>query len=100
MTSLVHLNLISGVGPQTIRQLIGGYGLDGLDQLYVASAYEITMRCHLTSAVAALIVAGLADKRILDEELELLAKHHCRAVTLYDGEYPELLKQGIVPPTL
>ncbi len=117
---LLHLTLISGVGPATIIKIIKGLFLELypelqyvslmeiidaqesllLEKLYTFNVYDFVKICGLFDKTAQSIVAGLADQNMLEQECSLIDKHNVRIVSILDGEYPEILKQIHLPPII
>ncbi len=92
--SLIHLNLMQGVGPKTIQQLVEVFG----------SAVE-ALKASDKDIQEALQKAGSTTPpglRLLyyplKHELELIRQHGCSIVTLYDDAYPLHLKDIDSPP--
>jgi DNA processing protein len=51
-----------------------------------------------THLIAQRLVAGLANKTVLDEELNLIAKNNINWITIADDQYPKLLREIYLPP--
>jgi len=96
--TLLHLSLISGIGPATVARLCEVVSAEKLDDLYLWSASDFVARAHLSLAVAEALVKGLRERTLLEQELEFITKHEVRCCTLADEAYPELLKQIHYPP--
>ena len=94
---LLHLSLISGIGPAVVEKLVQAIGFERLHDIYVWRVQDF-MRFQISAATSQQLVAGLADKKILEKELALIEKYTINWVTLYDSEYPELLKNTYLPP--
>ncbi len=97
---LLHLSLIKGVGPAFVARILKYITIENLADLYQYTITDFIHKIGLTESAAQLVHAGLADKKPLDYELMLLAKHSCSIVTIVDQEYPALLKQIHLPPTV
>ena len=95
---LLHLNLIPGIGAQTIKKILDTYPVEYLPDMYRLSALDIEHRIRIPSAYAQKIVAGLSDMRVLEQEEALLAQHGIRFTTIIDTDYPELLRHIHAPP--
>jgi len=96
--TLLHLSLISGIGPATVEKLVAGFSLETVADIYQFSESDFSARCGVSQRVAHLIVAGLKDQRRLDFELELMQLHDITCLTIADEAYPALLKQIHLPP--
>lgn len=94
---LLHLSLIPGVGPATVKRLLEQ---KRFVDLYGCSVGELVYDFGLSTKGAQSLVAGLKDRTILEVELELIHKHDIRLVTLVDPAYPPLLKEIDAPPTV
>lgn len=94
---VLHLSLISGVGPSAVERLLLYLSYEQFDALYTASAQDF-QRWGLSEAASAKIVAGLADMRLLDVELARLEKYQIQFVTAFHDTYPALLKHAHLPP--
>lgn len=98
--TLLHLSLIENTGPATIEKLVQALSFDQLDKLYFLSAKELQELTGLSYATAQRIVLGLQDKKILEQELLLLERNNIACITLFDKEYPPLLKNIHLPPVV
>lgn len=115
---LLHLSLLQGVGPATTISLIQSLGTKDqrflhrdlwwqwaadidLNQIYSFTVQDCQQVVGTTLKTAQMVVDGLADKGWLETELKLLEKHRdIRLITIFDDEYPELLKHIPCPPLL
>ena len=95
---ILHLSLIQGIGSATIRKIIGSF--TSLSLLYTLSLKELQYNLPISAASAALIYQGLADKRLLENELLLCQRQGIQIVTVLDDTYPLLLKEIHIPPAL
>ena len=93
--SLIHLNLIQGVGLKTVQILRDVFG--SADKALQATPDELKKNDQLSSTVCDL----LTHKPVLypvERELELIHKYGCQVITLYDAAYPSHLKEIDTPP--
>ncbi len=95
--SLIHLNLIPGIGNHTIRRLLAGFG--SAEKSVAATSEELAQIDGLTPDVRQQLIDG-RSRAPLAQELELIERHQCHIVTIADGSYPPLLKQIDDPPVL
>ena len=95
--SLIHLNLIPGIGNHTIRRLLAAFG--SAEKSVAATSEELAQIDGLTPDVRQQLIDGRA-RAPLAQELELIEQHQCRIVTINDDTYPPLLKQIDDPPAL
>lgn len=95
--SLIHLNLIQGVGPKTVQILRDVFG--STERALQATPDELRKIDRLSPAVCDLLI----HKPVLypiERELELIHKYGCQVVTLYDAAYPLHLKEIDTPPVV
>ena len=95
--SLIHLNLIPGIGNHTIRRLLTAFG--SAEKSLAATSEELAQIDGLTPDVRQHLIDG-RSRAPLAQELELIEQHQCHIVTLDDESYPPLLKQISDPPVL
>jgi len=95
----LHLSLIKGVGVSTCRKLYQALHGD-IEHLYAMDAAQIMQRAHIPQALAQGIVSGLKDRSLLDRELLLIEKYSISWYTLFDDQYPALLKEIHSPPLI
>lgn len=96
--ALLHLSLIEGIGPVTIKTLIAS-GVQPAD-LYACSSRDLVERCGLAVSSAQKIVAGLSSYQDLDREMRLLEQYGVQWTTLGSSDYPELLAAIHAPPVV
>lgn len=102
---IVHLSLIPGIGPAALVRLLaviksGTIFGDSYTILYDFSQADLQNYGKLNQETARRIAHGLACKRLLEEELELIDRHKISLLTLDDTCYPELLKEIHLPPMI
>lgn len=98
---ILHFSLIEGVGPSTIHEIIAHKPWDlDLQDLYQMGVSELMRLFPLTVTKAELVVQGLANKAVLQRELEFIQMHDVNWMTVYHNEYPDLLKHINAPPTI
>ncbi|MEX0940593.1 MAG: DNA-processing protein DprA [Candidatus Babeliales bacterium] len=97
---ILHLSLISGVGPILLSKLLAYYSVDQLNILYALTQSDFMHTIGLTEMQAQKIVAGLADKCLLEQELTLINKYNVQWITIADLQYSHLLKEIHMPPTV
>ena len=95
--SLIHLNLIPGIGNHTIRRLLAAFG--SAEKSVAATSEELAQIDGLTPDVRQQLIDG-RSRAPLAQELELIDQHQCHIVTINDDTYPALLKQIDDPPVL
>ena len=95
--SLIHLNLIPGIGNHTIRRLLAAFG--SAEKSIAATSGELAQVDGLTPDVRQQLIDG-KSRAPLAQELELIEQHQCHIVTISDETYPRLLKQIDDPPVL
>ena len=93
--SLIHLNLIQGIGLKTVQVLRDVFG--STEKALQATPDELRKTDQLSPTVCDLLI----NKPVLypiERELELIGKYGCQVVTLYDAAYPPPLKEIDTPP--
>ncbi len=94
--SLIHLNLIQGVGLKTVQVLRDVFG--SAERALRATEDELKKIDGLSPSICDLLIR----KPVLypvERELELINEYGCQVLTLYDDAYPPHLK-GIDSPPL
>jgi DNA processing protein len=93
---ILHLSLIDGIGSETIKKIVYQGDLD------VSSLYQMQERDLVAFGVhpkqASMIVQGLKDRRLFDQELDLIERYGIKYITLDQDKYPFLLKHIYGPP--
>ena len=93
--SLIHLNMIQGVGLKTIQILRDVFG--SAEHALQATSDELSKIDRLTPAMRDLLRRKPVQYPI-ERELELIEEYGCQVLTLYDTAYPTLLKEIDTPP--
>ena len=93
--SLIHLNMIQGVGPKTVQVLRDVFG--SAERALQAKSDELGKIERLTPAMRDLLRRKPVQYPI-ERELELIQEYGCQVLTLYDATYPALLKEIDTPP--
>lgn len=110
--TLLHLSLISGIGPSAFSRICKGLlGRQDVNysqfeelqsipftDLYSYSSSKMQQQFGFSPALADTLIGGLLDMGILDEECGLLEKHNISLVTILDDDYPVLLRTIFAPP--
>jgi DNA processing protein len=95
--ALVAMNMIDGVGPVRVRQLLEHFG-DASAVLRASRAQLLQVRG--IGQETAESIANWEKTVDLAAELKRVADFGCRIVTQAEEEYPELLRQIYDPPTV
>ena len=96
--SLIHLNLIPGIGSKTIQDLLQAF--ESAEQVLALTASEIkNIETEINQSVLQRIVYE-KSRVLIDREMELIQKHDCEVITLTDPVYPTLLKEIADPPPI
>ncbi len=93
---VLHLSLLTNINPVVVHAILQSPEL--LPDLYAASASMLMRTYGIPQEVADKLVAGLANKTILEAECTLIKQHNIKVMTLLDDDYPYLLKQIHLPP--
>ncbi|MCK5632988.1 DNA-processing protein DprA [bacterium] len=97
----LHLSLIDGIGPVTIKKLVDAKPADmNMVDLYQMTSSDIVHRFHMSRSVAQKIVQGLSSDELLNKELALIEKYNVQFTTLGSREYPEFLANIHAPPAV
>lgn len=96
---LLHLSLISGIGPAVVQVLLDAMPHNQLQDIYCYAPNDF-VALGIRQALAYALVDGLADKQRLEQELTLIQKHNIVVVSLLHEAYPALLRQIYLPPTV
>lgn len=99
-STLLHLSLIKDIGPATIEKLVQTVSFFTLKNIYNVSAKELISLANLPESKAKLIVDGLKNKKLLEDELNIIAKNSIEFLCVYDSDYPDILKNSHLPPTI
>ena len=94
--SLIHLNIIPGIGSQTVRTLINAFG--SAEQVLVAQKSDLKA-LGLAHDVCQQFISGKSSVSV-EQELELIEKFDCQVVTIDDAMYPQSLRQICDPPLI
>lgn len=98
---ILHLSLIEGIGPAVVGALVERHAATGdLASIYEMSAYNVRVTYGFSADTAEKIVTGLQDTKRLEIELKLIEKHHIQWATAWCAQYPKILKEIHLPPTV
>jgi DNA processing protein len=97
--TILHLSLINGIGPATIKLVIENIAREKLPQIYTYSASDF-QACGIYFERAVKIVTGLKDQSLLDKELALIQKYNISWCVLGSSEYSSLLASIEQPPAI
>lgn len=95
--ALVALNLIEGVGPIRVRQLLEFFG-EASNVLKASKQQLLTVRGIGEETAAA--IHGWENSVDLAAELQRIADYGCHVVTQTDAEYPAMLREIYDPPVV
>lgn len=98
LMALLHLHL-SRATPTMIYHIAREIGYDNLAKVYTYTVTDFA-RVGIEEAKAEKIIATLANAKILQDELQLIADHHVEVITFWCPQYPALLKQIHIPPVV
>jgi len=94
-TALIILNMISGIGPIRVRDLISVFGSPA--QILSASQAELSSTSGIGKK-AALDISSWQKNVNYEEEIALTEKAGVKIITQVDHEYPSALKEIYDPP--
>jgi len=95
---LLRLSSVPRIGPQKIRALVAHF-LDPSEVL-TASPRELIQVAGIDKKLASAIAHHKEGERFADEQLKRLNRTGGRILTIWEKEYPELLKKIYDPPAL
>ena len=95
--SLIHLNMIQGVGLKTVQVLRDVFG--SAERALQATPGELSKIDRLSPAMCDLLRRKPVEYPI-ERELALIQEYGCQVLTLYDAAYPSQLKEIDTPPLL
>ena len=93
--SLIHLNMIQGVGLKTVQVLRDVFG--SAERALQATSEELSKIERLSPTMRDLLSRKPVQYPI-ERELEWIHEYGCQIVTLYDDAYPARLKEIDTPP--
>ena len=93
--SLIHLNMIQGIGLKTVQRLRDVFG--SAERALQATPDALEKVDQLSPAMCDLLKRKPIQYPI-ERELELINQYGCQVVTLYDDSYPHWLKEIDTPP--
>ena len=93
--SLIHLNMIQGVGLKTVQILRDVFG--SAERALQATSEELRKIERLSPTMQDLLSRKPVQYPI-ERELEWIHEYGCQIVTLYDDAYPSRLKEIDTPP--
>ena len=98
---ILHLSLIEGVGPATIQTIMQLHRSDiSVSDLYSFSETDWVNNYGVKNHMAGLIVTGLENKKILENELSLIENHAIEWTVVGSEKYPSLLAEIYMPPAV
>jgi DNA processing protein len=93
---LLQLSSVPRIGPQKIRNLIAHFHSPA--EVLRASPRELIRVPGIEKKLASNIVHNKGAARFADEQLKRVNRIGARIITIWDAEYPELLKKTYDPP--
>lgn len=95
---LLRLSSVPRIGPQKIRALIARFKTPG--EVFLASARDLTSVPGIDKKLASNILHHTIGEKFAEEQLKRVHSLGARIVTLWDKEYPDLLRKIYDPPAL
>ena len=93
---LLRLSAVPRKGPQKIRTLDAHFKTP--DNVFLASARELVTVPGIDKKLASNILHHTTEEKFADDQLRQLNKYGARIITLWDKEYPDLLRKIYDPP--
>ena len=98
---ILHLSLIDGIGPVTIKKLLRNKPETfALVDLYNVQAADCMRLFGFSHTISQKIVAGLRNKKNLEKELSLIEKYNINWTSLWQDDFPQLLSEIYAPPSV
>lgn len=94
-SEILRLLSIPGIGPRRSMDLYNKFG--SLQGIFSANPNSLTELPGITSKIAQAIKSPM-DQELLDGQSYLIDKFDVKMITLWDDQYPEMLKQIYDPP--
>jgi DNA processing protein len=98
LRELLRLSSVPRIGPQKIRALVARFKTPGA--VFLASARELTGVPGIDKKLASNILHHSTGEEFADEQLARLQHSGARIVTLWDKDYPDLLRKVYDPPAM
>jgi len=95
---LLHLSSVPRIGPHKIRTLVSHFG--DPSAVLRATPRELVRVPGIERKLASNIVHHKGGERFADDQLRRLNRAGGRILTIWDTEYPELLKKTYDPPAV
>src|SRR5579872_6591333 len=97
---ILHLTLLEGIGPAVINRIVNNKSAHiSWADLYHFNSFDF-MQLGLPERIAQQITLGLADRALLEKELNLIERHAINYCLISSDLYPELLKHIYLPPSI
>jgi DNA processing protein len=93
---LLRLASVPKIGTQKIRALVAHF--KSVDAVFDAPVKELVKVSGIDKKIASHIVHHTDDEKFADEQLKRLNRTNGRILTIWDNDYPELLKKIYDPP--
>ena len=88
---------IPGIGGGKVRQIFSIF--NSADDVVRTPLKQLTRIDGIDTKTAQLLKSG-GDERLVDQQLTQLEKEHARCVTIWDEQFPALLKKTAAPPVV
>jgi len=95
--ALLTLSAVPGIGPNRLRALVSKY--KSTDAILRASVNDLISVVSIDKKTAR-NVKSIKDTDYATQQLSLINKNNARIVTIWDKEYPRLLKNISDPPAI
>lgn len=97
--TLLHLSLLDGIGTVTIHTISQRCGVKNIVDVYDYTSNDF-IKCGVSQARSLLLVQGLQNRSLLEDELQRIEKHGISWVSFASDAYPQLLKHIEQPPII
>ncbi|HWP81576.1 MAG TPA: DNA-processing protein DprA [Bacteroidota bacterium] len=95
---LLRLLSVPRIGPLKVRALISHFHDPA--EVFKASPHDLIKVPGIDKKIASSIAHHESGERFADDQLKRVNKHGARIITVWDKEYPELLKKIYDPPPI
>ena len=97
---ILHLSLIEGIGPASIKKLVELIKIENISNIYLFTKQDF-IRFGINEQKAKILFEGLQDKLIVKKELDIIKQaQNVNWITLWCDQYPNKLKHIDVPPII
>jgi DNA processing protein len=97
---ILHLSLISGVGIETIKQIVTLLELYTINDIYSFSEKDFIKLVRFGEKKASVVVKGLQNSALLEQEEQEILREKAHYISFLHADYPDQLKNIAMPPPI